>query len=393
MATAYAVIGANFGDEGKGLCVDRLSTKGSLVIRHNGGAQAGHTVETDGKRFVFHQLSSGSFRSADTFWAETFLPDLFKLTGEVEDFYRTAGYLPALFSHPDARVTVIDDVIINMALETSRGEARHGSCGMGINEAFLRSGAGFGLTVYDVKSVSAEALYTRLRALRDEYCHIRLDALGLRLKDMGEYGELLSDSGVLYNAAEGMKRGAELVELKDAGKLFTEYESVVFEGAQGLLLDSENKRFAPNVTASRTGLNNPVTLSKKYGLELKKVFYVMRSYVTRHGAGELPEEREPVSVGSIVKDGTNVKNEWQGSLRYGLYESPEALATSLLSDMEGYNGEAALFITHLNETGGYVRFAAGDIPAEKLISHPAFFGRLSETCLSATRYAADVKVR
>ena len=76
-----AVIGAAFGDEGKGLAADLLCRRapGALVVRHNGGAQAGHTVHAGTKRFVFHQLSAGSFRGADTFWAGTFLPDLYKL--------------------------------------------------------------------------------------------------------------------------------------------------------------------------------------------------------------------------------------------------------------------------------------------------------------------------
>ena len=87
------VIGKSFGDEGKGLAVDYFSGlaeksgRRCLVIRHNGGAQAGHTVDLQNGRFVFHQLSSGSFRSADTLWADTFLPDLFKLPEEAQGFF------------------------------------------------------------------------------------------------------------------------------------------------------------------------------------------------------------------------------------------------------------------------------------------------------------------
>ena len=75
-----AVVGKNFGDEGKGLATDYLSMlsqkadRSCIVVRHNGGAQAGHTVERKDKRFVFRELSSGSMRGAVTFWAETFIP-------------------------------------------------------------------------------------------------------------------------------------------------------------------------------------------------------------------------------------------------------------------------------------------------------------------------------
>ena len=78
----HIIIGKNYGDEGKGLAVDYFAgtakRRGTpvLVVRHNGGAQAGHTVDRRNGRFIFHQLSSGSFLGADTLWAKTFLPDL-----------------------------------------------------------------------------------------------------------------------------------------------------------------------------------------------------------------------------------------------------------------------------------------------------------------------------
>ena len=68
MPDVRVVIGKNLGDEGKGLAVDFFcgQVPDTLVVNHNGGSQAGHTVETNGKRFVFHQLSAGSFCGADT---------------------------------------------------------------------------------------------------------------------------------------------------------------------------------------------------------------------------------------------------------------------------------------------------------------------------------------
>ena len=390
MSRVIAVIGANFGDEGKGLAADHFSIGGgALVIRHNGGAQAGHTVEHEGKRFVFRQLSSGSFRRADTCWAETFLPDLFKLPEEAADFRAVSGFVPGIFAHPNARVTVIDDVIVNMALELSRGEKRHGSCGMGINEACLRNGAGFGLTVGEVMGMTAAELSERLGMIRAEYLPKRLSELGLAPAEMGEYGELLKDPAVPVNAAEGMLRGADLIEQADMGMLLKGRDTVVFEGAQGLLLDSENERFSPHVTASRTGLVNPLMLCERYGLELGTAVYVMRSCVTRHGAGPLPFECGPEALGDIVPDRTNVENEWQGKLRYAPFESPEALAGAILADAARFGGSAALFITHLNETGGMVRFRTGDIPAELLPAHPAFKGRIGGLYTSRTPLARD----
>ncbi len=373
-----AVIGSNFGDEGKGLATDYFCSKAenSLVIRHNGGAQAGHTVEYGEKRFIFHQLSSGSFRRADTYLAETFLPDMFKIEDEISDFYSISGFVPKIYADVNARVTTVDDVLVNMALETSRGENRHGSCGMGINEAVLRSDSGFGITIGELSGMTAEQLVSRLMYIRREYVTRRLEELGLN--DTGEYGELLRSENVLINTAEGMLKGSEyVVPVESPEKLFSDRERIVFEGAQGLLLDSENQRFAPHVTASRTGLYNPLSICRNTGLTLDMAVYVLRSYVTRHGAGPLPNECEPEKLGSIGADITNKENRWQGRIRYGFYESPEQLAENILGDISLWNGKTALFVTHLNETNGNVRFSGADIKAEDLIINKAFNGRIS----------------
>ena len=82
-----AVIGKNFGDEGKGLAVASLSRVGRkpLIIKHNGGAQAGHTVEDAEAawRFVHHQIGAGAEYGTPTLFAETFMPDLYQLGKEV----------------------------------------------------------------------------------------------------------------------------------------------------------------------------------------------------------------------------------------------------------------------------------------------------------------------
>ena len=118
------VIGKNFGDEGKGLAADYFAARGhqagkrTVCVRHNGGAQAGHTVDFPDKRFVFSQLSSASFRGADTYWADSFLPDLYKLSGETGRFRALTGTVPQIFASPDCRCTYIGDVLLNMLLET-----------------------------------------------------------------------------------------------------------------------------------------------------------------------------------------------------------------------------------------------------------------------------------
>ena len=210
-----AIIGKGFGDEGKGLAVDYFCGKvpGTVVIKHNGGAQAGHTVEPEGKRFVFHQLSAGSFCNADTFWADSYYPDLYKLGEEIDEFQTVGGMCPKIYCDPGTNVTLIDDVLINMLLELSRGDGRHGSCGMGINECDLRTGAGFGITVKELLSSSATDIVKRAIDIRESYGKQRMSELGLSRhsaisSEMTELFDALSSKTVIENAVEDMMRNA-----------------------------------------------------------------------------------------------------------------------------------------------------------------------------------------
>lgn len=375
-----AIIGKGFGDEGKGLATDRFCRQvpGTLVIKHNGGAQAGHTVEPEGKRFVFHQLSAGSFCGADTFWADSYYPDLYKLEEEITEFGAVSGICPKIYSAIGTNVTVIDDILINMLLELSRGDSRHGSCGMGINECDLRTKAGFGITVKDVMGIDAQELAEKILDIRNAYGRRRLSELGLygcesEIGEMRELYDMLSSSDVVMNSVDEMKRNAEryVTLCEDLPGLLNSREQVIFESGQGLLLDSENEEFAPHVTASRTGLYNPCRILGECGLKISEAVYVTRSYVTRHGAGPLPYECAPAELGITSPDITNVHNPWQGSIRYARHGSFEEFVSPVREDLDESglgNIPVSLFITHLNETDGKLMTACGDIPVEEFVS-------------------------
>lgn len=386
------VIGKNFGDEGKGLAIDyfasRCQQRGALAVcvRHNGGAQAGHTVDRRDGRFVFSQLSSASFRGVPTYWADSFLPDLYKLPEEAERFAAAGGTVPEICASPACRCTYIGDILVNMLLETRRGENRHGSCGMGINEAVVRSER-HPLYLGDVLGKDAEALYRALLRLHREYLPQRLSALGIDLRDAGEYGDLLQSSSVLRNAAEGMARGAERVKPMETAQLRA-YDEILFEGAQGLLLDEQYTAFAPHLTSSRTGLHEPSRLLREVfgeALPQTEIVYVTRSYVTRHGAGPLPHEHPDAPLPFVRNDRTNVPNEWQGVLRAAPHGDAAEFAAPVRADLaEGkLSADTSLFVTHLNETGGCLLTESGRIPVPDFCCAEALRG------LFCTLYSSD----
>lgn len=392
-----SVIGKNFGDEGKGLAVDFLCSRSfdSLVIKHNGGAQAGHTVDYSDKRFVFHQLSSGSFRNAATFFSDTYYPDLYKLKQEVDDFKALAGFVPPIYCEEETPIVLIDDVLMNMALETLRGKNRHGSCGMGIYEAYLRTQADYEITMREVLSGGAADLAKRMLVIREEYGERHIKSLVTEALP-AQYEELLKSKDVILNVAEEMRRNAEFLQLASAFNKISSYENVVFETGQGLLLDSECEKFAPHVSASKTGLTNPLTILQKVGLSLTDVFYVTRSYVTRHGAGSLPYECTREELGIKQPDRTNQTNEWQGSLRYAKHGTYQEFVAPILEDLSLMDMERMkkpnvfLFVTHLNETNGKICFADKEVKVTEL-NYIAEIGKVfDEIYISATPYAGDV---
>ena len=411
---AHIVIGKNFGDEGKGLATDYFAAEAvkknasCIAVRFNGGAQAGHTVDTVSGRFVFHELSSASFRRVDTYWAQEFLPDLFKLEEELNAFKGLTGFAPKIYAHPYCRIVTIDDVLTNMAAETARGKERHGSCGMGIYEAVVRSES-HPLYIKDVKGMTAESLYKTLKELREEYYPVRLkELLGAikepeycinHSKDFDEFLDLLNEDNVLRNAAEGICRGAEFTELKEHS-FISEFDEVIFEGAQGLLLDTDNTEFAPHISASHTGAKAAVDICSEEGIKDIEIAYVTRTYVTRHGAGVLPFEEEWPKYNLKIDDATNIENPWQGKIRYAPHESPERFIQSVTSDINSFEGslntdiltENSLFITHLNETDKRILFADDtDGNIDSFMRYPLISGLFNNFYLSETPFSEDLR--
>ena len=415
-----AVIGRGFGDEGKGMMVDYLASQSehSLVIRHNGGVQSGHTVEIPGKRFVFHGLGSGTYRGAHTFWADTFFPDLYKFGEEVEAFQKEAGFRPCIYADVNTPVTIIDDVLLNMAAELSRKDKRHGSCGMGIYEAQCRTMAGYDIRLGEFRTLTQDSLTDRLGLIRRDYVPGRMKELGIwpdacdrweelpktlqregRWSDsLGEYLEMLQNDTVLRNATEQMLANFKYVcPVENVAAFITGYENVIFENGQGLLLDSENSFYSPHVTASRTGLTNPCKILQRMGEKLDAVFYVTRSYVTRHGAGYLPGECTAAELGIREEDSTNTYNPWQEFLRYARHESVEKLLMPIKEDIKnlkesGMSGaEVNILVTHLNETDGCVVTEEGDVPEVLFTEAVLLNGSIHRVGVSETRYSREIR--
>jgi len=371
MKHVFAVIGANFGDEGKGLMTDYFCSKHkkSLNVRFNGGAQAGHTVVTpDGKRHVFSHIGSGALSGTDTYLSEFFISNPILFLRE----YLTLPK-PEIYISGKSRISLPCDMMINQFAEDSRGDSRHGSCGLGIYETIIRSQDN-SLRICFGDSLNENQLHEKIKYINNVYVPKRLRNLGFenipeRLSDF------LSNDNITDNFIEDFFNMKKICHLSD-DSILEKYESVVFEGAQGLLLDCDRTEYFPNLTPSNTGMKNVRTILNQFPEVNTEVCYITRSYFTRHGKGKFNSENTEIISGFGLSDKTNQTNQYQGIFRYGLFDRSEFInSISLDKKYLSENNHISVCVTHLDETYNKIicenenispQDIAGDINADLL---------------------------
>lgn len=352
------VIGANYGDEGKGLVTNYLSRDCGkcLNVLYNGGPQRGHTVQTkENGRHVFHHFGSGTFSGADTYFDENFLINPMCYVEEKNDLSYKFRINPKCFISPNVKVTTPYDMIINQIIETSRGESRHGSCGFGIWETQVRYQKGFGMSFANMSKMTNKSLRIYLEEIQNDYLCERLSEYGI-IEIPSKYENIIKNGNALIeHYIDDFRKMQSKSETIDFKELVSDYDTVVFEGGQGLALDEKNIEMWPNVTASDTTSRVPILRTKGISCDVE-IFYVTRSYFTRHGAGKFPSECSKDLINPEIQDYTNIDNDFQGSIRYGRFDKKEFLNRVMedLSFAKRNNGtvKSSLFVTHLNYTNG-----------------------------------------
>lgn len=361
MKTVKIVIGANAGDEGKGYMTDYFANeaknqnKSCLVVCHNGSCQKGHTVVSpSGVRHIFHHFGSGNMVGADTYLSKDYIVNPIIFKKEYEELERK-GVATKTFVHKDCLVTTPFDMIINQIVEEYRNENRHGSCGLGVNETIVRNNKLDKITISEILSILplVNHVYSNLDYIASYYFPDRLKELGIESIPT-KWVEILSKKeNIIENYISDLYMMQSIIEFVD-DSIFDKYEYVIFEGAQGLLLDQNNMGYFPHLTPSNTGLTNPVSMLKGRDVKDVEVCYVTRTYMTRHGAGRFDTECSKDEINPSMVDLTNVPNEFQGTLRYGKLDWND-LKNRIENDFENNNNgldiKKSLAITHLNEYG------------------------------------------
>ncbi len=275
-------VGAQWGDEGKGKIIDLLSSGADLVVRYQGGANAGHTVKIDDKKFILHMIPSGvlnkntvsAIGNGVVFDFESFISEL--------DTLKNAGIKPEgrLFISPYAHVVMPYHKEIDRAVENSR-KTKIGTTFKGIGPAYQDKITRCGIRVVDI--LDAEYFPLVLRNNIDSKNQL-FEAL---------YGEKNKfDFSSIYSAClekfETVKPYVKDVSLMIEEALENK-RSILFEGAQGTLLDIDHGTY-PFVTSSNTTSGGVCTGTGISPTKIDSVIGVMKAYTTRVGNGPFVTE-------------------------------------------------------------------------------------------------------
>ena len=350
---AIQVVGLAFGDCGKGAVVDFLTRRCSagLVVRFNGGPQAGHNVvSADGMRsHTFSQFGAGSFLpGVRTVLSRFMLIEPYAMFNEARHL-ESLG-VPDVLGRLliDSRCPVITPAhqAANRLRELARGSAAHGTCGMGIGET-VQDLLEHPELVPHAGDLSNRAIISRkLRAACDLKAEQLRDAItSLRGHPAAKFSiETLTDrawlEAAINNYAE-LARRATVAENEFVESALRASGTIIFEGAQGVLLD-ENFGFHPHTTWSTTTFSNADALLDEAQYEGRRYrLGVLRSYFTRHGAGPLVTEDD--ELGARLSEPHNLGTGWQGRFRVGMFDA--VAARYALAAAGGVDG---LALTHLD---------------------------------------------
>ena len=359
MTDIKVVVGANFGDEGKGLMTDYFchqatsKNKSCIVVMSNGGAQRGHTVNLfDGKKHVFKHFGSGTLVGAHTYCPSEFILNPMEFVRELEDLQQLF-VSPVVYVEALCRWTTPYDMIINQIVEAARGDKKHGSCGMGIWETVYRWKVQPDLyTIYEFNQLPFDSKVEHLKRIRDNWLPRRLKEHGV--SDVpSEWKEIVTSDFLIHNFIEDVRIFCTNTR-RVVYPILKKYDSVVFESGQGLLLDENMTFYGDNTTPSNTGIFNACKrISTQFDAANVEFCYVTRTYMTRHGAGRFLTECDKASINSSMFDETNITNPFQDNLRYGELniDNLKLRVENNLLNASGlrFNHTASIAVTHTNE--------------------------------------------
>ncbi len=278
---AIAVIGAQWGDEGKGKIVDLLAEKANMVVRFSGGNNAGHTVLNPCGEFRMHLIPSGIFHPEVTcIVGNGVVIDPAVLLEEIDELKKRGVEVDRLFISDRAHLIMPYHTLLDGLEEESRGGGALGTTRKGIGPCYMDKAARLGIRTGDL--LEKESFYERLRFVLDLKNRILTrvyEAQPLSLEEIYDnychYGQLL---------APFIRETDLMVE-----QALEKGEIVLLEGAQGTMLDIDFGTY-PYVTSTSSMAGGACSGLGLSPVKIDRVIGVLKAYTTRVGSGPLPTE-------------------------------------------------------------------------------------------------------
>jgi len=282
MGKNVVVLGTQWGDEGKGKVVDLLTDKAKYVVRYQGGHNAGHTLVINGEKTVLHLIPSGILRenvkcligNGVVLCPKALMTEMAMLEKRgvpVRERLLISDACPLILPYHNA---------LDAAREKARGSKAIGTTGRGIGPAYEDKAARRGLRVGDL--FCAESFATKLKEIMEYHNFVLTHYYKA---EPVSYEAVLADAMAVAEVIKGMV--ADISEMLDQARKAG--ESIMFEGAQGTLLDIDHGTY-PYVTSSNTTVGGVATGSGFGPRYLDYVLGITKAYTTRVGSGPFPTE-------------------------------------------------------------------------------------------------------
>ncbi len=366
--TVRIAVGAQWGDEGKGKIIDLLSSKADLVVRYQGGANAGHTVKINDRKFILHMIPSGVLNTNTVscigngvvFDYESFLSEL--------DTLKKEGVNPdgRLYISPYAHVVMPYHKETDRALEKMR-KNKIGTTFKGIGPAYQDKVTRCGIRVIDILD-------------KEHFADVLKNNIELKnLTFEGIYGEKnkFSFDDIYKDCTEKFSQIKKYV--KDVSLITDEYcrlnKTILFEGAQGTLLDIDHGTY-PYVTSSNTTSGGVCTGTGISPTKISSVIGVMKAYTTRVGNGPFVTELSDETGKHLSEKGCEIGATTGRPRRCGYFDALIARYSVRI------NGISSLALTKIDVLGGLdkIKICVGYKYKNKLLKEFVPVSNILEQC-------------
>lgn len=334
---SLVVVGSQWGDEGKGKIVDFLANEANVVVRYQGGNNAGHSVKIGERLFALHLVPSGILRPGKTaIIGNGVVVDPGALLKEMNDLESKGVSIKNLRISDRANVIMPYHRLLDGAEERLREGAKVGTTGRGIGPSYSDKVARLGIRMVDLVDENAlseklEFLVPLKQRMLDAYgdgAKLDLEAIRREYVDYGiKLARYVTDTGEIVG--DSIRRG----------------KKVLFEGAQGTMLDIDHGTY-PFVTSSTTVASNAASGSGISPLLLDEVYGVVKAYTTRVGEGPFPTELTDDLGRTIAEKGGEFGTTTGRPRRCGWLD---LVVTGYANSLSGLNGIA---LTKIDVLGG-----------------------------------------